>query len=79
MRPVAGIVRPRRDLVDQHAAGAVDEHLDREQADEVERRGDASGRCRRRRAAISAGIAGRGEGEVEDVVAVAVLDRRRRR
>ena len=32
MRPVAGVVRARRDLVHQHPAGGIDEHLDRQQS-----------------------------------------------
>ncbi len=38
-----GIMRPRRDLVDQHLAVMGDEHLDREQPDEIELFRDVAG------------------------------------
>ena len=48
--PMAGIVDPRRDLVDEEARPESEsrhEHLDREDADMVERFGDPGGDCDR--------------------------------
>ena len=42
-RPVAGVVHPRRELVDHQAAAPELEQLDREQADEVEAADEAVG------------------------------------
>ena len=53
MRPVAGIVRPRRHLVDQQRAVAVHEHLDAPAA----RRGRAPRRCAARCASACGGDA----------------------
>ena len=69
-----GIMRPRRELVDQHLAVMGDEHLDREQPDEIELFRDVAGD--RFGAHRDLGLdPRRRDGRVEDVIDVLVLDR----
>src|SRR3954466_2301639 len=74
-RPVAGIMRPGGQLVDQQAAIPGDEHLHRQDADQTQGIGDSQGD------ALGLGsrlgwYGGGGGGFVQDVVGVAVLHRR---
>src|SRR3990172_2486984 len=73
-RPVARVVRPRRDLVDEQALIVGNEHLDREQAHELEALSDRPG-DRLRLMRDTGRELGRGEGGIEDVLLVPVLDR----
>ena len=70
---MTGIVRPRRDLVDQHLTVGIDEHLHRQQADQVERGRDGA---RNGLGLLDDGIrhAGRGQRQIQNVVAMAVLN-----
>ena len=72
-RQVAGVVRPRRDLVDEELAARQHEHLDADHADHVPRLEQRTGDLMRRFAPWT-GRPRRPDRQVEDVVDVQVLE-----
>ena len=74
-RPVARIVRPRRDLVDQNLAGLRDEHFDCKHPDEVELLSDMTGDDLGAHRDLRSD-AGRGDRRVEDMAGMLIFDRR---